>query len=151
MRFGIAKSENCVFDFSLRSPFAIFEGKYNLLEDKITEMGKNNDWKDRLNIVYSTNPDFKFDTGEEEEAETLEPAKQQLRISLDKRNRKGKSVTLITGFVGSSDDLSALAKKLKTKCGVGGSDKDGEILIQGDFRQKILDILLSEGYRARIV
>lgn len=114
-------------------------------------MKKNNDWKDRLNIVYSTNPDFKFETGEETEPDTLEPAKQQLRISLDKRNRNGKSVTLITGFVGTADDLHALAKKLKTKCGVGGSDKDGEILIQGDFRQKVLDMLLSEGYRARIV
>ena len=107
-------------------------------------MKKNNDWKDRLNVVYSTNPDFKFDNGEEDEPETLEPGKQQLRISLDKRNRNGKSVTLVTGFVG-------LAKKLKTKCGVGGSDKEGDILIQGDFRQKVLEILLSEGYRARII
>ncbi len=115
-------------------------------------MGKNNnDWKERLNIVYSTNPDFSFDTGEEEEEETLPPAKQQLRISLDKRHRNGKSVTLITGFVGTADDLKALAKKLKTRCGVGGSDKDGEILIQGDFRQKVLDLLVAEGYRARII
>ena len=86
-------------------------------------MKKNNDWKDRLNVVYSTNPDFKFDNGEEDEPETLEPGKQQLRISLDKRNRNGKSVTLVTGFVGTAEDLKALAKKLKTKCGVGGSDK----------------------------
>ena len=93
-------------------------------------MKKNNDWKDRLNVVYSTNPDFKFDNGEEDEPETLEPGKQQLRISLDKRNRNGKSVTLVTG---------------------GGSDKEGDILIQGDFRQKVLEILLSEGYRARII
>ena len=114
-------------------------------------MKKNNDWKDRLNIVYSTNPDFKFDNGEEDEPETLEPGKQQLRISLDKRNRNGKSVTLVTGFVGPAEDLKALAKKLKTKCGVGGSDKEGDILIQGDFRQKVLEILLSEGYRARII
>ena len=68
-------------------------------------MKKNNDWKDRLNIVYSTNPDFKFDNGEEDEPETLEPGKQQLRISLDKRNRNGKSVTLVTGFVGTAEDL----------------------------------------------
>ncbi len=114
-------------------------------------MGKNNDWKERLNIVYSTNPDFSFDTGEEEDPETLEPAKQQLRISLDKRHRNGKSVTLITGFVGTAEDLKALAKKLKTRCGVGGSDKDGEILIQGDFRQKVLEILVAEGYRARVI
>ena len=103
-------------------------------------MKKNNDWKDRLNVVYSTNPDFKFDNGEEDEPETL-----------DKRNRNGKSVTLVTGFVGTAEDLKALAKKLKTKCGVGGSDKEGDILIQGDFRQKVLEILLSEGYRARII
>ncbi len=114
-------------------------------------MKKNNDWKERLNIVYSTNPDFKFEVEEKEECDTLEPGKQQLRISLDKRNRNGKSVTLVTGFVGTAGDLKSLAKKLKTKCGVGGSDKDGEILIQGDFRQKVLDILLSEGYKARIV
>lgn len=114
-------------------------------------MKKNNDWKERLNIVYSTNPDFQFETDEETEPDTLEPARQQLRISLDKRNRNGKSVTLITGFVGTADDLHALAKMLKTKCGVGGSDKEGEILIQGDFRQKVLDILLAEGYRARII
>lgn len=114
-------------------------------------MKKNNDWKDRLNIVYSTNPDFKFEVDEEEEVETLPPAKQQLRVSLDKRNRNGKSVTLVTGFVGSADDLHSLAKRLKTKCGVGGSDKDGEILIQGDFRQKVLELLLTDGYKARII
>ncbi len=114
-------------------------------------MGKNNDWKERLNIVYSTNPDFSFDTGEEEEPDTLPPGKQQLRISLDKRHRNGKSVTLITGFVGTTEDLKILAKKLKTRCGVGGSDKDGEILIQGDFRQKVLEILVADGYRARII
>lgn len=114
-------------------------------------MKKNNDWKDRLNVVYSTNPDFKFETDEEIEPDTLEPARQKLRISLDKRNRNGKSVTLVTGFVGTVDDLHTLAKKLKTKCGVGGSDKDGEILIQGDFRQKVLELLLADGYRARII
>ena len=114
-------------------------------------MKKNNDRKDRLNVVYSTNPDFKFETDEEVEPDTLEPARQKLRISLDKRNRNGKSVTLVTGFVGTADDLHTLAKKLKTKCGVGGSDKDGEILIQGDFRQKVLELLLADGYRARII
>lgn len=114
-------------------------------------MKKNNDWKERLNVVYSTNSDFKFETDEEVEPDTLEPARQKLRISLDKRNRNGKSVTLVTGFVGTADDLHTLAKKLKTKCGVGGSDKDGEILIQGDFRQKVLELLLADGYRARII
>lgn len=110
-----------------------------------------NDWKDRLNIVYSTNPDFKCDDGGEEEVETLPPARQQLRIQLDKRNRNGKSVTLITGFVGTEDDLKELGKMLKTKCGVGGSSKDGEILIQGDFRQKVCVLLLQAGYKARVI
>ncbi|MDR0547023.1 MAG: translation initiation factor [Dysgonamonadaceae bacterium] len=107
---------------------------------------KNNDWKDRLNVVYSTNPNFSYETNEAEEAETLPKEKQLLHIQLDKRNRGGKQVTLITGFVGSDDDLQALAKFLKTKCGVGGSAKDGEIIVQGDFRNKILEILQKEGY-----
>lgn len=107
---------------------------------------KHNDWKDRLGVMYSTNPDFQYNTGEEEEEETLLPEKQQLRISLDKRNRGGKMVTLITGFRGSSDNLLALGKLLKVKCGVGGSAKDGEIIVQGDFRAKVLEILKKEGY-----
>ena len=107
---------------------------------------KKNDWKDRLGVMYSTNPDFKYDTGEVEEDETLPKEKQPLRISLDKRNRGGKVVTLITGFVGKSDDLTSLGKLLKTKCGVGGSAKDGEIIVQGDLRTKVLEILQKEGY-----
>lgn len=107
---------------------------------------KNNDWKDRLGMVYSTNPDFKYDTGEEGEEETLPNEKQSLRISLDKKNRGGKVVTLITGFRGKNEDLTALGKLLKVKCGVGGSAKDGEIVIQGDVRQKVADILSKEGY-----
>ncbi|MBE6300486.1 MAG: translation initiation factor [Parabacteroides distasonis] len=113
---------------------------------------KNNDWKDRLGILYSTNPNFQYDTGEEEEIETLPKEKQLLRISLDKRNRGGKAVTLITGFCGKNVDLETLGKKLKVKCGVGGSTKDGEILIQGDWRTKVLDLLQKEGYiKSRIV
>lgn len=113
---------------------------------------KSNDWKDRLNVVYSTNPDYKYDSDETEESETLPKEKQPLRILLDKRNRKGKAVTLITEFVGSTDDLEALGKMLKTKCGTGGSVKDGEIIIQGDFRNKILEILQKEGYaKVRII
>lgn len=107
---------------------------------------KNNDWKDRLGVMYSTNPDFKYDTGEVEEEATLPKEKQALRVSLDKRNRGGKMVTLITGFRGTADDLAALGKLLKVKCGVGGSAKDGEIIVQGDFRAKVLEILLKEGY-----
>jgi translation initiation factor 1 len=107
------------------------------------------DWKDRLGVVYSTNPDFTFRKEEEGSAETLPPAKQNLRVQLDKKQRKGKSVTLITGFSGSEKDLEVLAKTLKTKCGVGGTAKDGEILIQGDFCQKVLDILHQLNYKAK--
>ncbi|MDR1706376.1 translation initiation factor [Dysgonomonas sp.] len=111
-----------------------------------------NDWKDRLNVVYSTNPDFKYEKEENIEEDTLDKAKQQLRISLDKRNRKGKAVTLITGFIGTIADLEELGKFLKVKCGVGGSAKDGEIIVQGDFRNKILELLQKEGYvKARII
>ncbi len=111
-----------------------------------------NDWKKRLDIVYSTNPDYHYNENSEEEIVTTPKEKQLLRVSLDKRNRKGKSVTLITGFVGADYDLNDLAKLLKTKCGVGGSSKDGEIIIQGDHRQKVLDILKNEGYiKSRII
>lgn len=114
---------------------------------------KNNDWKERLNVVYSTNPDFKYETDDDDSVvETSPKEKQLLRISLDKRNRGGKAVTLIVGFVGTEDDLKELGKMLKTKCGVGGSVKDGEIIVQGDFRQKILEILQKEGYlKSRII
>lgn len=113
---------------------------------------KTNDWKDRLNVVYSTNPDFNYEKEDEEECETIDKTKQQLRIQLDKRNRKGKAVTLVTGFIGSEDDLQALGKLLKVKCGVGGSAKDGEIIVQGDLRNKVLEILQKEGYaKSRVI
>ena len=92
---------------------------------------KNNDWKERLNIVYSTNPDFNYQTEDEEEIETPEKKNQKLRVSIEKKGRGGKTVTLITGFTGREDDLKELGRTLKTKCGVGGSAKDGEIIIQG--------------------
>ena len=107
---------------------------------------KNNDWKDRLNVVYSTTPTFQYETGNTEEAETLSPNQQKLRVQLDRKNRGGKVVTLVTGFVGTDDDLKELGRMLKSKCGVGGSAKDGEIIVQGDFKQKVIELLKKEGY-----
>ncbi|HAN18904.1 MAG: translation initiation factor SUI1 [Bacteroidetes bacterium GWC2_33_15] len=109
-----------------------------------------NKWKDRKDIVYSTNPDYKYESNEEnKEKETLHPSKQKLKVYMDVRARKkGKQATLINGFVGSEEDLKELAKLLKTKCAVGGSIKDNEIIIQGDFRDKIVEILTSQGYKA---
>jgi translation initiation factor 1 len=99
-------------------------------------------------IVFSTNPDFEY-ANEDEIVVTLAPEKQNLRIQLDKKARAGKQVTLITGFVGTTEDLEILCKTLKNKCGTGGSSKDNEIIIQGDFRDKIVDFLLSQKYRAK--
>lgn len=107
------------------------------------------DWKERLGVVYSTNPDFDYSKEEDSEQETLAPGKQDLRVCLDKKNRKGKAVTLVTGFVGQEDDLKALGKLLKSKCGVGGSTKDGEIMVQGDFRDQVMQILQKEGYKVK--
>jgi len=108
---------------------------------------KNNDWKDRLNVVFSTNPNFQYETVEEEEQELLPKNQQKLRVKLDRKNRGGKTVTLVTGFVGPEDDLKALGKLLKGKLGVGGSAKDGEIIIQGEFKERVIDILQKEGYK----
>lgn len=105
-----------------------------------------NDWKDRLNVVYSTNPDFQYETEEEEAVETLPKNQQKLKVMVDRKGRGGKSVTLVTGFVGTEDDLKDLGKKLKSSCGVGGTVKDGEILIQGEFLQRVADVLIKEGY-----
>lgn len=106
---------------------------------------KNNDWKDRLNIVYSTNPDFSYEKIEEE-VDTLPKNKQKLRVSIEKKGRGGKTVTIIKGFIGNDEDLKELSKLLKIKCGVGGSTKDGDIIIQGDFKQRIIDLLKTDGY-----
>ena len=107
---------------------------------------KKNDWKERLNVVYSTNPDFSYDTGEHEAPETLPKNTQKLRVRIEKNHRGGKTVTIVSGFTGSEADLKELGKLLKTKCGVGGSAKEGELLIQGEFKEKVVEILKKEGY-----
>jgi translation initiation factor 1 len=112
-------------------------------------MSKKNNWKLREGVVYSTSDEFTYSHQQQEEAETLVPAKQSLRVQMDNSGRAGKQVTLITGFVGTHADLDTLTKLLKTKCGVGGSSKEGEILIQGDARDKVMAILTKEGYKAR--
>ncbi len=106
------------------------------------------DWKDRLGVVFSTNPDFKYETEAEESAETLPPAKQNLKVWLD-RLKGGRVATVVRGFVGSDDDLAALGKELKKSCGVGGTAKDGEIIIQGDHRDRVVELLTKAGYRSK--
>ncbi len=110
-------------------------------------MSKKN--KGLQGVVYSTDPDFGYISDDAEIQETPEPRLQDLRVQLDRKQRGGKAVTLVTGFVGKQADLEQLGKKLKQKCGVGGSAKDGEIIIQGDFREKVLALLLTEGYKAK--
>ena len=107
------------------------------------------DWKERLGMVYSTNPDFEYTTQEPEQAETLPPSQQNLRVWLDRKQRGGKQVTLVKGFVGSDDDLAELGRMLKSRCGVGGSAKDGEIIIQGDHRDRVIELLVAAGYRCK--
>lgn len=105
--------------------------------------------KHRSGIVFSTNPDYEYNYNNNDDEETLPPKDQDLRVMLDRKSRAGKQVTLITGFVGADDDLKSLAKFLKSKCGVGGSSKNNEIMIQGDFRDKVLQLLQNEGYKAK--
>jgi translation initiation factor 1 len=107
------------------------------------------DWKDRLGIVYSTNPDFKFKSNPEEDQNVLPPDKQILRVILDRKQRKGKTVTLVQGFESNQDQIANLSKLLKTKCGTGGSYKEGEIIIQGDFCEKVKELLRKEGYKVK--
>lgn len=107
-------------------------------------------WKDRLGTVYSTNPDYNYQTEETDEVDTLPNEKQLLHIQTDSKLRKGKIVTIVTNFIGKTEDLDTLAKLLKTKCGVGGSSKDCEIIIQGDLKMKIKEILEKEKYKTKL-
>ena len=114
---------------------------------KLSVMAKKE--KNREGVIYSTNPDFNYQTNQELESETLAPAKQDLRVTIDAKMRAGKQVTLVSGFIGTTEDLEVLGKKLKTKCGVGGTVKDGLVILQGDFRDKVLKALVDEGYKAK--
>jgi translation initiation factor 1 len=107
--------------------------------------------KNRDGVVYSTNPNFAYQSADEPEADTLPPSQQKLRVQLDRKARAGKVVTLVTGFVGQAADLEELGKKLKNLCGAGGSAKNGEIIVQGDCKAKVLDYLLKAGYPAKPV
>ncbi len=108
---------------------------------------QSNDWKKRLGVVYPTNPDFQYnDESHKEAAEVVPAGKQKLRILLERSGRAGKVVTLVTGFRGSEDELKALGKELKVRCGVGGTVKDGEITVQGDLRDKVVSLLWDMGY-----
>jgi len=114
-------------------------------------MAKKNDWKNRDGVVYSTNSEFNYSIQQNESQDTLPPQRQNLKVQLDRSMRAGKQVTLVTGFIGKPEDLEVLGKTLKTKCGVGGSVKDNEIIIQGDHRDKVVTILNKEGYKAKKV
>jgi translation initiation factor 1 len=108
-----------------------------------------NDWKKRLGVVYSTNSEYSFESEGKEEQATADPNQQKLYVKLDRKNRKGKSVTLVEGFVGTENDLKELGKELKGKCGVGGSAKDGVILLQGDFRDRVISLLKEKGFNVK--
>ncbi|MFR9620386.1 MAG: translation initiation factor [Rikenellaceae bacterium] len=108
-----------------------------------------NDWKSRLGMVYSTNPDFEYDQQSSDDEQTLPASQQNLRVWIDRKQRGGKVATLVCGFVGTESDLKELARMLKNKCGVGGAAKDGEIIIQGEHRDKVVDLLVKAGYKCK--
>ena len=109
----------------------------------------DNDWKKRLGVVYSTNPEFSYEEDNAEQPQTPAPDKQRLIVAIDRSHRAGKQVTLVKGFVGTTEDLASLGKSLKQRCGVGGTAKDGEITLQGDLRDKVCAILTEMGYKAK--
>ena len=109
----------------------------------------SNDWKKRLGVVYSTNPDFNYDNGETRDLEKIPPGEQDLRVMIDRKGRKGKTVTIIKGYRGSPDDLEEIARMLKRRCGTGGTVKEGEIIIQGDFCTPVINYLKNESYRVK--
>lgn len=111
-------------------------------------MAKKN--KKKVNVVYSTNPDYSYEYDDKHDEETLPPGEQHLKLMIDRKQRKGKSAVVIAGFVGSDEDLKDLCKTIKMKCGVGGSAKGGEIIIQGDNRKKVAEILEKEGYNVKL-
>ncbi len=108
----------------------------------------NNDWKSRLGMVYSTNPNFEY-TDSTQEEQSISPSEQNLRVWLDRKLKGGKVATIVKGFVGSDSELKELARELKTKCGVGGAAKDGEIIVQGDHRDRVVEILIKSGYKCK--
>ena len=112
----------------------------------VLEEMKDNDWKKRLGVVFSTASDYEYQTNDAEEVETLKESAQKLRVRIEKNGRGGKTVTIVGGFVGDEMALKNLGKTLKSKCGVGGSVKDVEILVQGDFKQRIVELLRTMGY-----
>lgn len=110
---------------------------------------KKKTFNDFGGIMFSTDPEFVYQEGAQEDPDTLPNHQQDLRVTLDRKNRGGKTVTLVTGFVGKDEDLEKLTKTLKTKCGVGGSAKDGEVVLQGDFKEKVFLFLQKEGYKVK--
>lgn len=106
--------------------------------------------KDKLGVVYSTDPNYAYQHSQNEESETLPPQQQKLVVRIERKDRGGKTVTLVERFVGKNDDLETLGKTLKSKCGVGGSVKDGVIILQGDFRKRVAEILVAQGFKVSV-
>lgn len=112
-------------------------------------MAKKNDWKKRDGVVYSTDPTFSYTKEKHQSNASLPVHKQRLRVYIERNHRQGKEVTIVKNFIGTSADADALCRRLKVHCGAGGSVKDGEIIVQGDQRQKVLSYLQREGFEAK--